>query len=120
MEAVAAVVERARPVTFGGVAGAGEAEHVSRNGAGAKKLGQLLVDFTLALAVAPVGHDDGTGNDAGALLASPADGGKERLRMLDVPVGEDQFGVGSDGVDDLGAENPVLIVFGLQVAVGAE
>ena len=72
-----------------------------------------------ALPVAPVGSNDGTGDDPCALAPAPADGFEKGLRALDVPIGEEKFGVGGEGVNDFTAEDAVLIAR-LQVAVGAE
>ena len=54
------------------------------------------------------------------LGASPADGMEVLIGPVQVPVGQKQFGIRRQAVQDLGAEDAVLTVLGLQIAVSTE
>ncbi len=54
------------------------------------------------------------------LLAGPPHGRQELIDPGQLPVGEKQLGIWSDGMNDLAAEDAVLAILGLQVAVVAE
>ena len=69
------------PVPLGRVADTGETYQIPSRISRSEVAGQGLVDFAAALAIAPAGHDHGTGNHAGALLAGPADGFQESSRL---------------------------------------
>src|SRR5262249_38624941 len=120
VHALAAAAERAAPVALGRVARAREEEHVPRFAAPAEDTGEGLVDLAAAFAVAPARHDDGTGDDPRPLLLRPADRLQKLLRPVGLPVGEEQLGLRGEGVHDLAAQDSVLAVLGLQVAVGPE
>src|SRR5262249_11088489 len=82
------LVESAGPVTLGGVAGAGETEHVAGLVAGTEDAAQGLMHGAAALAVAPAGHDDGARDETGPLLAHPSSGRQELFGMIRLPVGQ--------------------------------
>src|SRR5205807_3403794 len=110
----------AAPVALGNIARAGEAEHISRMGAVAKDAAKRGMYAAAALAVAPVRHDDRTGNQPGALLTRPARRLQKLLRLVGLPIREQQLGFRRQRVHDLPAENAMLTVLGLQVAVSAK
>src|SRR5262249_34188482 len=93
---------------------------VVRPAADADDAGERFVYQPSAFAVAPAWHDQRTGEDAGALLPGPPRRLKELVRAVGLPVGEQQLGFRRQGVDHLAAEDAVLAVLRLEVAVGSE
>src|SRR5262249_43822885 len=81
---------------------------------------KLLVYRAVPLAVAPGGHDDRAGDDARPLLARPLDRVEKGARLVGLPVGQQQFGLGGERVNDLAAEDAVLAVLGFEVAIAPE
>src|SRR5262245_29684197 len=72
------------------------------------------------LAVAPARHDHRAAHHARALLAGPAHGVEKALRGVGFPVGQEKLRVRGHGVDHLRAEDAMLTVTGLEIAIGAE
>src|SRR5206468_7224149 len=103
-----------------GVAGAGGEEGVARLSAVAQKPGQFFVDFAASLSVTPGGHDDRAGENAGALRAGPGDGLQKCLRMIRLPVGEQQLRVRRQGVNHFGAQHTMLTGTRLEATVETE
>src|SRR5579884_1306780 len=118
--AVAAILKGAAPMPLRRVTGAGEEQSVAGLIAGTKKMRQFLVNAAMPLTVAPAGHDDGAGEDARSLPPCPADSGQELIGTLRFPVGQQQFRLRGQGVNHFGAQNAVLAVLGLQIAVETE
>ncbi len=73
-----------------------------------------------AVAVAPRRHDDRTAHDPRPLPPRPAHRLYKPIRPFRLPVGQQQLRVRGDGVDHLAAQDAVLAVLRLQVAVVAE
>src|SRR5207247_1179498 len=80
-----AVVEGAVPVPLGDVAGAGEQKDIVRCTAVAEDPLQRFVNAAAALAVAPVGHDEGTGDDLRAFLPRPLHRFEKLLGAVGLP-----------------------------------
>src|SRR5262249_16619689 len=58
--------------------------------------------------------------DTGSFIVRPLNGFQERLGIVLLPVGKEQFGVGRHAMDDLAAQDAVLAVPGFQPRILAE
>src|SRR5262249_13336115 len=103
MPAVAGGTIGACPVALRRVPRAGATKHVALGRAIAQDTRERLVRWAAAVAIAPAWHDDGTGDDARPLLARPAHRGKELVRAVRFPVGNEQPCSRGDRVQHLAA-----------------
>src|SRR5262249_23767556 len=108
------------PVPLGEVAGTGEEQRVAGCGSVAEDFAEPGVERAAALTVAPARHDERTGDDPGPAAAGPAHRVEEAGGPVGLPVGQQQFRLRRDGVDDLGTQHTVLAGPPLRIAVVAE
>src|SRR5262249_44519752 len=108
------------PVALSGVAGAGDEQQIAGTVAAADRVSKGLVYRTAAVAIAPARHDHGTTDDARPLPLGPAHGCQKCLRLIRLPVREDQPRARGQCVQDLATQDAVLAGPGLEVAIAAK
>src|SRR5262249_46053488 len=120
MEAVCIGAILTTPVSAGGVANAREEEHIALFFAVAHDARQFLVNRAAAFAVAPVGHDARARQELHAFPLRPANSTEIRLGILRFPIRDEDLSLWRQAMDDLGAQDAVLAVFGFKILVGPE
>src|SRR6516165_7893689 len=74
------------------------------------------MNCSAAFAIAPRRHNHRAVNNPGSLTPTPISGLDKRFGAIGLPVGEEQLGVGSDGMNDVGTQDAVIAVPRFEVA----